>query len=239
MKTFIQYITEKVEMRAPSNVTKHDDDDDYITYTWTTTKGNRVDLMLDRFNSADGVYYDIGFSVNGSMNEDPTRSHDREIFQTILYQIKKVISALDDIKGFTFIAYTDVFDIKEISKIVKPYHKKMIELADKYKKDHPEVRDLYSMAKQFNNLRYIPSINAMYYDINVVLDYENVPDEIKTFLEEFKQVLNKIADMIQSGDVQLVNRRLGVYKKFMSQYLGKDWVVTPKGRSGILAKKVV
>lgn len=239
MKTFIQYITEKVEMRVPSNVIKHDDDDDYITYTWTTTKGNRVDLMFDKFSLADGKYYDIGFSVNGSMNEDPTRSHDREIFQTILYQIKKVISERNDINGFTFIAYADAFDIKEISKIIKPYHKKMIELADRYKNDHPEVRDLYLIAKQFNNLRDIHGINSMHYDINATLSYKNTPDEIKTFLEEFKQVLNKIADTIQSGDVQLVNRRLGVYKKFMSQYLGNDWVVKQKGRSGILAKKVV
>jgi len=238
MKTFFQYITEKVEMRAPSNVTKRGDDD-YASYSWTTTKGNRVDLMFDKFSLTDGKYYDIGFSVNGSMNEDPTRSHDREIFQTILYQIKKVISERNDINGFTFIAYSDVFDIKEISKIIKPYYKKMIEFADKYKKDHPEVRDLYLIAKQFNNLRGISEINSMLYDINATLGYKNTPDEIKTFLEEFKQVLNKIADMIQSDDVQLVNRRLGVYKKFMSQYLGNDWAVTPKGRSGILAKKVV
>lgn len=235
MKTFTQYLIEKIEMKAPSKERHEKNENGNIVRHWTTSKGNRIGLEF--LDAGDG-WYEVSFVVNDSTTEDITRSSDREILQTLLYQIKKTIDE-NDIDNFTFDAWYDGMDVKSVSKMLKPYSSELAQYIKKYKSDYsisPELKRILSYFPYANETHYV---NQNIRRINHLLNYPDLDNDFKQFLEKLKTVMLKLFDMIDSGEVHNApNRRLAIYKRLMSQYLGPEWKVEPKGRNGMRARKI-
>lgn len=222
-------------MKAPSHETSMNDDG-RILRKWTTSKGNRVALEFQRGNRGN---YDISFVVNNSTTEDITRSSDREILQTVLYQIKKTIDE-NGIDKFSFDAWNDSFDDKSISKMINPYASELALYIKKYKSD-------YSIGLQLERiLQYFPYMNELSYveqalrRINHLLNYPDLDSKFEQFLQKMKLLMQRLLEIIESGESSSQsspNRRLAIYKRFLSQYLGPEWSIEPKGRNGIYAIK--
>lgn len=222
-------------MKAPSQA--HQSGDETLTSHWTTSKGNKVSLEFDPDNYGG---YDIAFNVNDSTTEDITRSSDREILQTLLYQIKKTIDE-NDIRKFSFEAWYDGMDVKSIAKMLRPYATELTGFIKKYKSD-------YSIAPFLETiLSYFPYSNESHYvnqnikRINQLLNHPEKDDKLNNFLERLKLLMTRLLDIIDSGEASnynAPNRRLAIYKRFLSQYLGPEWKIEPKGRNGVFAKKI-
>lgn len=237
MKTFTQYLIEKIEMKAPSQDHYGKDSGGDLTSHWTTSKGNRVALEFEHDNFGG---YDISFVVNDSTTEDITRSSDREILQTLLYQIKKIIDK-NNIEKFSFEAWYDGMDVKSVSKMLKPYSAELSEYIKKYQSDYsigPELKTILSYFPYSNELHYV---NQNIRRINMLLNHPDIDMKFKQFLQKLKLLMNRLLDIIDSGEASnynAPNRRLTIYKRFLSQYLGPEWKIEPKGRNGVSAQKI-
>ncbi len=233
MKRFTEYLMEKVGMKLPSSNIKKSSDD--LHYSWTTAKGNRVNLFFDP--DADGVY-DVSFTVNDRSQEDVARSSDREILQTVLYQIKKTIDDYN-ITKFSFEAWSDAMDVKNISKLTKPYYTKLTQLYKKYENDYSVSGSLYTILRNFPELHRYDYVLSSIKQTNILLSYTDLDDQLRDFLNTLKDMFNKILDMMDNNSSQsdATNRRLIIYKRFLSQYLGPEWKITPKGKDTIVATK--
>lgn len=237
MKTFIQYLLEKIEMKAPAKEHHKKFGGGNIRRNWTTSKGNIVELEFQHDNFGG---YDVSFVVNNSTTEDITRSSDREILQTLLYQIKKTIDE-NDIQKFSFEAWYDSMDIKSISKMLRPYSLELSKYLKKYEFDYsigPELKTILSYFPYANESHYL-YLNIK--RIDRLLNHPDLDATCKQFLEKLKLLMNRLLNMIDSGESSnndTPNRRLAIYKRFLSQYLGPEWKIEPKGKNGINAKKI-
>lgn len=237
MKSFTQYLIEKIEMKAPPEqpVVTSDDDNRNINTAWTTSKGNKIYLVFEP--DLDKTTYDVSFTVNGRTTEDITRSPDREILQTILHQIKKTIDD-HNITKFSFEAWSDSLDVKNISKLVRPYYIKLSQYNEKYKSDYSVSGPLYRILRNFADLHRNDYLISCLKQINTLLSYTDLDDDLRKFLESFKIVIDQIMDINDSnGSKSNTNRRLVIYKRFLSQYLGPEWKISPKGKDSIVATK--
>ena len=234
MKTFIKYLIEKIEMKAPAKPRYNKNKYNEISSNWTTAKGNRVNLSFEP--AYDRIYddiYDVVFSVNGNIGEDVTRSQDKEILQTVLHQIKHIIDE-NDIQAFMFSAYNDTMDNKLIGKLIKPFIARHKELMQKYMHE-PIGNGLYHIGMCYPSLNHLEWRDKLLKAINEILSYKDLPNDVRAYVTDLKPVAEQIYQSELNPDAP--NRRLAIYKRLLSQYLGSEWVVTEKKKDTILVRK--
>lgn len=231
--------------------------------SFTTNKGNRVDIQFKTTTEDNEKATDVVFYVNGTMYDNASTlgkniDNDFDILSGVGYIVKTYLDKAK-INKCTFQAYSSESDTKlkynipvekpkrELLKSLQDLSTVITELlktaedeiqSDKYNLILEVIRAINQYLTQPVERYTSRDFDKMYWQIRQAVDMKlSKYPELREAIKQLEYFMTVIASYSQSGVYVKQNRRFQVYSKILNKFFANDWNIQTYGDHFTLTRK--